>query len=281
MNPHPPVVLTIAGSDPSGGAGIQGDLKTFCALGAYGTAVLTSLTAQSTQGVSHVHVVPTDFVRAQLDTLVDDIRLDAAKIGMLASAATIEAVLTFVNDRADALPAIVLDPVMVSTAGSRLLDEDAIGPMRQLMRRVSLITPNLPEAAALLDTEPAQDLDTMRAHARALRDMGAARVLLKGGHLGSDAYATDLWLDDTGEQLLTAPRIPTVNSHGTGCALSSAIAALAPSAGSLLAASRQAKTWLTGSLRAADALRIGYGPGPVHHCHDIWTSHLNEKEGTQ
>ncbi len=279
MSPHPPVALTIAGSDPSGGAGIQGDLKTFSALGAYGTAVLTSLTAQSTLGVSHVHVVPTDFVRAQLDTLVDDITLDAAKIGMLASAATIEAVLAFVHDRADAIPVIVLDPVMVSTAGSRLLDEDAIGPMRDLMRHVSLITPNLPEAAALLDTEPAHDLATMRAQASALRSMGAARVLLKGGHLGSHEQATDLWLDDQGEQLLTAPRVPTLNSHGTGCALSSAITALVPSARSLCEATRQAKAWLTGALQAADTLRIGHSAGPVHHFHDTWNSSHYEKEG--
>lgn len=270
MSPRPPVVLTIAGSDPSGGAGIQGDLKTFSALGAYGTAVLTSLTAQSTQGVTDAHVVPADFVRAQLDTLLDDVAVDAAKIGMLASAATTDAVLDFLDERAEAVPVVVLDPVMVSTAGSRLLAQDAVGPMRQLLAHVSLITPNLPEAAVLLDTDPAEDLDTMRAQAAALREMGAARVLVKGGHLGGDAHATDLWLDDAGEQLLTAPRVPTVNSHGTGCALSAAIAALAPRTGSVLEATRQAKTWLTGTLRAADALHIGHGPGPVHHCHGIW-----------
>ncbi|WP_156253385.1 bifunctional hydroxymethylpyrimidine kinase/phosphomethylpyrimidine kinase [Pseudactinotalea terrae] len=277
MSSRPPVVLTIAGSDPSGGAGIQGDLKTFSALAAYGTAVLTSLTAQSTRGVTGVHVVPAHFVRAQLDTLVDDVAVDAAKIGMLASAATIEAVLAFLDERPDATPVVVLDPVMVSTSGSRLLAEDAVGAMRQLLPRVSLITPNIPEAAVLLDTDPADDLDTMRAQAAALREMGAARVLVKGGHLGGDALATDLWLDDAGEQLLTAPRVPTVNTHGTGCALSSAITALAPRTGSLLEATRQAKTWLTGTLRAADALHIGCGFGPVHHCHDIWKDETDGK----
>ena len=154
MSPHPPVALTIAGSDPSGGAGIQGDLKTFSALGAYGTAVLTSLTAQSTQGVTGVHVLP-----------------------------------AFLDERPDAVPVVVLDPVMVSTAGSRLLAEDAVEPMRQLLPHVSLITPNLPEAAVLLDTDPAENLDTIRAQAAALREMGAARVLVKGGHLGGDAHA--------------------------------------------------------------------------------------------
>lgn len=278
MNFRPPVVLTIAGSDPSGGAGVQGDLKTFSALGAYGTAVLTSLTAQSTRGVTGVHTVPADFVRAQLDTLVDDIALDAAKIGMLASAATIRTILDFLEERADTVPVLVLDPVMVSTAGSRLLAEDAIGPMRRLIPHVSLITPNLPEAAVLLDTDPAEDLDTMRAQAATLQGMGASRVLVKGGHLGSDTHATDVWLDDEGEQLLTAPRIPTANSHGTGCALSSAIAALAPSTDSLLEATRQAKIWLTGTLQAADALRIGHGPGPVHHCHDIWRNQHHRKD---
>lgn len=270
MSPRPPVALTIAGSDPSGGAGIQGDLKTFSALGAYGTAVLTSLTAQSTWGVTGVHVVPADFVRAQLDTLVDDVAVDAAKIGMLASTATIEAVLAFLDERPDAAPVVVLDPVMVSTAGSRLLDEDAVAPMRRLLPHVSLVTPNLPEAAVLLDTDPAEDLETMRSQAAALRRMGAPRVLVKGGHLGGDAQATDLWLDGAGEQLLTAPRVPTVNTHGTGCALSSAIAARAPRTGSLLEATRQAKTWLTGTLRAADTLHVGHGPGPVHHLHDTW-----------
>ncbi|MEV0869231.1 bifunctional hydroxymethylpyrimidine kinase/phosphomethylpyrimidine kinase [Brachybacterium paraconglomeratum] len=278
MNPRPPIALTIAGSDPSGGAGIQGDLKTFSALGAYGTAVLTSLTAQSTQGVTGVHVVPADFFRAQLDTLVDDVAVDAAKIGMLASAATIETVLAFLDKRSDAVPVVVLDPVMVSTAGSRLLAEDAVEPMRQLLPYVSLITPNVPEAAVLLDADPAEDLDTMRAQAIALRELGAARVLVKGGHLGGDAHATDLWLDDAGEQLLTGPRVATVNTHGTGCALSSAIAALAPRTGSLLEATRQAKTWLTGTLRAADALHIGHGPGPVHHCHDIWKDENDWKD---
>lgn len=263
----PPVVLTIAGSDPSGGAGIQGDLKTFTALGAYGTAVITALTAQSTQGVTGIHTVPPEFVVEQLQTLFADITVDAVKIGMLAAADTIAAVGQFMQAYPD-LP-VVLDPVMVSTSGPRLLAADAVDAMLALLPRVALLTPNLPEAAILTGTEPATDLDAMRAQAARLIRLGTPRVLLKGGHLAG-AQAVDVWLDDRGEELLTSPRVATRNTHGTGCALSSAIAALAPRADTLLDAARHAKEWLTGSLRAADTLQVGHGPGPVHHCHDLW-----------
>ncbi|WP_427384102.1 bifunctional hydroxymethylpyrimidine kinase/phosphomethylpyrimidine kinase [Janibacter sp. G56] len=270
---RPTVTLTIAGSDPSGGAGIQADLKTFSALGTYGTAVITALTAQSTQGVTGVHTVPPSFIAEQLQTLVVDVDVDAVKIGMLASAPIVETVGVFLHQQAAirAEQVVVLDPVMVSTSGDRLLDEDAVALMRELLPQASVITPNLPEAAMLLNQDEAGDLDTMRAQARALREeLGAARVLLKGGHLtGEDA--TDLWLDQHGEQLLRQPRVPTRHTHGTGCTLSSAMAALAFRCDTWLETATEAKTWLTAALVHGEGLEIGHGPGPVHHFHQIWS----------
>lgn len=274
---HPRVVLSIAGSDPSGGAGIQADLKTFAALGAYGCAVITSLTAQSTLGVSAVFPIPAGFVREQLDALFADVAVDAVKIGMLANAAIAQEV-------ADALdahrpPLVVLDPVMVATSGDRLLSEDAEAVVReQLLPRADIITPNLPEAAALLGTGPAATPEQCRDQARALLDAGARRVLLKGGHLrageGSAAEsATDyLAFADGVIVALSAPWIATQNTHGTGCTLSSALAVLAAESAHAhadrpdwLDAARGAKDYLTRALQGADALRIGGGHGPVSH----------------
>jgi hydroxymethylpyrimidine/phosphomethylpyrimidine kinase len=268
MTPQP-VALSIAGSDPSGGAGIQADLKTFSALGVYGTAVITALTAQSTVGVTGVHVVPTDFVTEQLETLAADVRLDAIKIGMLANADIIGVVGEFL--RRHPHDHVVLDPVMVATSGDRLLDDDAIQAMRDLMPLASLITPNLAEAAALLDTRQARNLSDMRLHAMALQQLGAARVLIKGGHLTEGSESVDLLLDVDGEAVLRAPRIDTVNTHGTGCTLSSALAALRPQRDSWLEAALDAKSWLTAALAAADVLEIGHGHGPVHHFHEWWS----------
>lgn len=265
-----PHALTIAGSDPSGGAGIQADLKTFSALGAYGCAVLTSLTAQSTQGVTGVHGVPPEFVREQVTTLLADVRIDATKIGMLGTAEVVGVVTDLV--RAGGLGPVVLDPVMVSTAGSRLLDEDAVAAMRALLPHVDAVTPNLPEAAVLLGLEPgaaATDLVGMREQARALRDLGAPRVLLKGGH-ADGPEAVDVWAEGDDLHELRAPRISTVNTHGTGCTLSSAVAALLPQRGSWLEVVRDAKAWLTGALAHADDLSVGQGPGPVHHFWQLW-----------
>ncbi|ROR72837.1 bifunctional hydroxymethylpyrimidine kinase/phosphomethylpyrimidine kinase [Bogoriella caseilytica] len=268
MSAAPPVALTIAGSDPSGGAGIQADLKTFSALGAYGTAVLTALTAQSTQGVTGVHVVPPDFVREQLETLVEDVAVDVVKIGMLAGAETVEAVTAFLAARAGEVP-VVLDPVMVSTAGSRLLDEDAVQAILTMLPHVSVVTPNLAEAGVLTASEPATDLAGMREQAAAIRALGAPRVLVKGGHLAG-SEVSDLWLDGDGEQVLSTERVDTRHTHGTGCTLSSAITALQPQRRHWLEATRDAKAWLTGALRAGEQLRVGQGPGPVHHFHEVW-----------
>jgi hydroxymethylpyrimidine/phosphomethylpyrimidine kinase len=269
---RPPVALTIAGSDPSGGAGIQADLKTFSALGVYGTSVVTALTAQNTRGVTGVHVVPTEFVTEQLETLVADVRLDAIKIGMLANADIVAAVGDFLQNH-DFVDCVVLDPVMVATSGDRLLDDDAVLAMLELMPLASIITPNIPEAAALLNTRPARNLPDMRLHAMALQELGAPRVLIKGGHHDDGLEAVDLLLDIDGEVLLRAPRVDTVNTHGTGCTLSSALAALRPQRDTWLEAALDAKAWLTAALVAADVLEISHSPeghGPVHHFHQMW-----------
>lgn len=265
---RPPVALTIAGSDPSGGAGIQADLKTFSALGAYGTSVITALTAQSTTGVTGVHVVPAEFVTQQLDTLVADVRIDAIKIGMLADADIAATVGRFLAAQRPEI--VVLDPVMVATSGDRLLADDAVEGIRALLPLSSLITPNLAEAAVLLGTGVARDVDEMVAQAVALQRLGAPRVLLKGGHLDGPR-AVDVLLDDAGITPVVAPRIPTENTHGTGCTLSSALAALRPRRTTWVQTVRDAKAWLTEALRHADELEIGHGHGPVHHFHGLWT----------
>lgn len=265
---RPPVALTIAGSDPSGGAGIQADLKTFSALGVYGCAVLTALTAQSTQGVTGVQAVPREFVREQVVTLADDVPVDAAKIGMLGGADVVETVHRLVDEVLEC--PVVLDPVMVSTSGSRLLDDDAADAMRALLASADLITPNLHEAAVLLDGPVATSIEEQEAQARQLLDVGARRVLLKGGH-GLAADAVDVYADGTQIQRLAQPRVATDNTHGTGCTLSAAIAALIPQrGGDWVRAVTDAKNWLTAALRQADDLDIGSGPGPVHHFHAWW-----------
>jgi hydroxymethylpyrimidine/phosphomethylpyrimidine kinase len=262
-----PNVLSIAGSDPSGGAGIQADLKTFSALGAYGMSVITALTAQNTQGVTGVQVVEPDFVAAQIDAIFSDVRVDAVKIGMVATAD----IATVIADRLrrHAARNIVLDPVMVAKSGDRLLREDAVAVVRDLLVPLaSVITPNLPEAAVLLSAEEPATLEKMRQAVRALHHLGAQWVLLKGGHLaGGDS--TDLLFDGTTISELSGPRIATRNTHGTGCTLSAAIAALLPRLG-MEAAVRQAKTYLTGAIAAADRLTVGSGHGPVHHFYELW-----------
>lgn len=258
--------LSIAGSDPSGGAGIQADLKAFSALGAYGMSVITALTAQSTQGVQGVQAVSVDFVRAQLDAVLADITPSATKIGMLATADLADAVAGYLPD----LVHTVLDPVMVATSGDRLLDDDALAGVWRAARLADLITPNLHEAAVMLDVDPASTVDELADQAKALLGAGAARVLVKGGHL--DADATDVYADAQRVELLTAMRINTANTHGTGCTLSSAIAALRPRSDDWLAACREAKTYLTGAIAAADSLGVGQGHGPVHHFVHLWPS---------
>lgn len=256
--------LSIAGSDPSGGAGIQADLKSMSANGAYAMSVITALTAQSTRGVAGVRAVPVDFVRLQLDALLADIRPDATKIGMLATAE----LAALVGEYLPELPCTVLDPVMVATSGDPLLDPDATAAVRDLCPVAELITPNLAEAAVLLDCERATTLDEMADQARALRDLGVRRALVKGGHLTKEA--TDVFVDESGTHLLPGRRIATENTHGTGCTLSSAIAALRPRSENWLEAVTRAKTYLTGAIAAADSLGVGHGHGPTHHFHALW-----------
>lgn len=269
-----PRVLSIAGSDPSGGAGIQADLKTFSALGAYGMSVITALTAQSTRGVTGVHAVPAEFVREQLDTLLADITPDAVKIGMLADTAIAQVVGATLSalraSEREELP-VVLDPVMVATSGDRLLADDAVAAVRRLVPLASVITPNLPEAAVLLECEPATDRAGMHEQARALVEQGARRVYLKGGHLpdGSDGRV-DLFADRKGVVEIRGRHVETRNTHGTGCSLSSALAALRPQRLGWESTCRNAKTWLTGALEHADELGVGHGHGPVHHFHALW-----------
>lgn len=267
----PLVALTIAGSDPSGGAGVQADLKTFSALGAYGTAVLTALTAQSTRGVTGVHAVPAAFLAEQLATLAADVRLDAVKIGMLARGDVVEAVGGFLADwDAHRDRVVVLDPVMVATSGDPLVDDDAVAAIRDLLPQARLVTPNLPEAARLLGEPAAVDVGGMLAQADRLRALGPAWVLLKGGHLAGPE-AVDVLAGPDGSHVLTGPRVDTRHTHGTGCTLSSAVAVLAARLGDWPAAASAAKEWLTGALRAADGLRVGSGSGPVHHFHELWS----------
>jgi hydroxymethylpyrimidine/phosphomethylpyrimidine kinase len=262
------IALTIAGSDSSGGAGIQADLKTFSALGVYGASVITALTAQNTQGVEAVQVVPPEFVLAQMRAVASDLAVNAIKIGMLGTGG----VITAVAEGLAAFPSvpIVLDPVMVATSGDPLLDEDAVDLLRaQLMPLASVITPNLREAARLLG-EPADRRERwMEGRAERLHAQGAQAVLLTGGDSDADT-ALDIFVDDLGVQRLEAPRVQTQNTHGTGCTLSSAIAAELAKGVPLDKAVKIAKLYVTAAVMAADELEVGQGRGPVHHFHRWW-----------
>lgn len=263
------IALTIAGSDSGGGAGIQADLKTFSALGVYGASVLTALTAQNTLGVSAIHDVPADFVTAQMDAVFGDLDIRAVKIGMLSQADIIEAVAEGLRRHTPA--AIVLDPVMVAESGDPLLAGDAEGALvRELFPLADVITPNLHEAARLLKSEAAATPADMEQQAKRLMALGTRSVLLKGGH-GTGRKAEDCYLaPDASIRWFSAPFIDTNNTHGTGCSLSSAIAAGLARGMELPDAIESAKTWLTGAIAGADSLQIGTGAGPVHHFHEIW-----------
>ena len=263
-----PIALTIAGSDSSGGAGIQADLKTFSALGVYGASAITALTAQNTTGVTGVHVVPAGFIAAQIDAVFTDLDVRAVKIGMVGNEAAIAAVAEGLR-RWPGAP-VVVDPVMVAASGDALLEEGAENAMRtQLIPMADLLTPNLPEAARLLGASAAVDETMMIRQGELLLALGAKAVLMKGGH-AEGPEAVDIFLDASNVVRLAADRIATRNSHGTGCTLSSAIAAYLATGLSLLDAVRGAKRYLTSALMHADSLRIGHGSGPVHHFYDIW-----------
>jgi hydroxymethylpyrimidine/phosphomethylpyrimidine kinase len=262
------ISVTIAGSDSGGGAGIQADLKTFAALGVYGASVIAALTAQNTRGVAAVHDVPATFIAAQIDAVFSDLDVGATKIGMLSSAAAVAAVAEGL-DRHRARN-IVLDPVMEASSGDRLLKPDAVDNLcRLLIPKALVLTPNLPEAAALLDAPIAADETAMERQAHRLLDLGAGAVLIKGGH-GSGRESVDLLVDASGVERLASPRFDTRNTHGTGCTLSAALAAGLAKGQPLIEAARAAKSYVTAAIAATDRLSVGSGHGPLHHFYRWW-----------
>jgi hydroxymethylpyrimidine/phosphomethylpyrimidine kinase len=270
-----PNALSVAGIDPSGGAGLLADLKAFSALGAYGCGVVAALTAQNTRVVTGIHGVPPEFVRQQLDTLFADVRIDSCKIGMLGTAPIARAVAEgLAGPVGKGQPAhVVVDPVMVAKSGDALLSKEATSMLVDaILPLASVITPNLPEAGVLLRERAPETLREMQRAAERLRrllpDAGHRWVLLKGGHLSGDPI--DLLHDGDAMIELAAPRIATRNTHGTGCTLSAAIAALLPRSGSVREAVTEAKRWLTEAIRQSDRLDVGQGHGPVHHFHGLW-----------
>jgi hydroxymethylpyrimidine/phosphomethylpyrimidine kinase len=271
-------VVSIAGVDPSGGAGIFADVKTISALGAYGCGVVAALTAQNTRAVTGVHLPPNDFIRLQIDTLFADVPIAAAKIGMLGNAGVVRAVADGLNvSNRRKLAFVVLDPVMVAKSGDKLLADDAIAMLREaLFPLATMITPNLPEAAVLLEQTVPESLKDMRRAAEKLRETlphsGQRWVLLKGGHLpGGDLV--DLLFDGDRMIELESRRIDTNNTHGTGCTYSAAIAALLPQRPDVPAAVRDAHRWLAAAIAASGQLAVASTPqghGPVHHFHVLW-----------
>lgn len=263
-----PIALTIAGSDSGGGAGIQADLKAFSAHHVYGASVITALTSQNTKEVRGIYSVPPTFIREQIDVVFEDLRVDAVKIGMLSDPEVTCAV-------ADALKQwgaknIVLDPVMVAKSGDKLLQDEAIGALKsELAPLASVITPNLPESAVLTGIEPGDSDSLKEPVAQALLDLGCKAALVKGGH-GSGPIVTDFLLDQDGGHVFKTPRLETKNTHGTGCTLSSSIAAQLAHGKPLKEAVTVAHAYLAKAIAAADRLYIGSGHGPVHHFHQFW-----------
>lgn len=255
--------LAIAGSDPSGGAGIQADLKVFSAHKVYGMAAITALTAQNTTGVSAIHTPSADFVAEQIRMVFADIRVDAVKVGMIANAEIAEAVA--ITLREVKAKNIVLDPVMIAKGGSPLLTEEAMGCMRDMLVPLAdILTPNLPEAAALLGQSEAENREDMLSQAKALLGLGARNVYLKGGHFKSDE-SPDLMLTLKAEHWLESERIDTKNTHGTGCSLSASIAANKAGGASEIEAAHAAKGYIKNAISEAGRLQVGQGHGPVYH----------------
>lgn len=260
-------ILTIAGSDSGGGAGIQADLKSISAQGAYGASVITAVTAQNTRSVTSVHAVPPSVVRAQIDAVLSDIRIDAIKIGMLGMPDVIHTVAAAL---ADFKGPVVLDPVMVAKSGVKLLPEEAVTSMRDhLFPLASILTPNLLEAGVLLGRGPADCDETALDQAQGLLELGPAAVLLKGGHAQGD-ICTDLLLTGSHVHRFSSRRIETRNTHGTGCSYAAAIAALSGQGHDIVTAVQEAHHWLQGAILNADRLSVGHGHGPVHHFHKVW-----------
>lgn len=262
-----PIALTIAGSDSSGGAGIQADLKTFTVLGVYGASAITAITAQNTMGVQGVLTLPADIIAAQMASIAADLAVGAIKTGMLADRTTVETVAGGLAAFAG-LP-LVVDPVMVATSGDVLLAPDAVDAVRtQLFPRATVVTPNLGEAARLLECPLASSLDEMEAQGRRLLALGPGAVLMKGGHdVGTDA--TDILVLPSGSLRFARPRIATRNTHGTGCTLAAAIAARLACGDTLASAVGAAKDFVWNAIQAGQELGVGKGNGPVDHLHAI------------
>lgn len=261
---RPPTVMTIAGSDSGGGAGIQADLKTLSALGVFGTSTLTAITAQNTLGVTAVHEIPAGVIRAQIDAVVTDIGADAVKTGMLSSSEIVETVAGAIRDHG--IVNVVVDPVMVAKSGDRLLREEAINAVRSsLIPLAAVVTPNIPEAEDLTARQIRSDGD-VRAAAVDIIKMGARSVVIKGGH--REGPPTDVLYDGNEFQEFTTERIPSSNTHGTGCTFASAVAAGLAHGLDLSAAVGQAKDYVTAAIRAS--YPIGQGHGPLHHFHAYW-----------
>jgi len=265
-----PNVLTIAGVDPSGGAGVLADIKAISALGGYGCGVIAALTAQNTQAVTGVLPIPAAFVKAQLDTLFEDVRIDAVKIGMLADVEVIKVVAETLKKYQPKF--IVLDPVMVAKSGDRLLPEDSVEALKTyLLPLATVLTPNLPEAAALVNQKEITSQEEMLALAKDLLGLmnESAWLLLKAGHLsGSDV--PDLLIRGDEALIFNSTRIETKNTHGTGCTLSSALATLLPQCETVAEATRKAKDYITAAIAKSDELQVGHGHGPVHHFEALW-----------
>ncbi len=263
------IALTIAGSDSGGGAGIQADLKTFSALGVYGTSVLTAITAQNTRGVTAIENLSPDIIRAQIDAVLSDIAVGAIKIGMVSTVETINTIAEALNRWQRK---VVLDPVMVATSGDSLLQPEAIEALRtQLLPLALVLTPNLPEAALLTGTDIAEDEQAMARQAELLLKFGPKAVLIKGGH-GNSALSTDLLFDGSSLQRFDGPRLSTTHDHGTGCTLAAAIASGLAKGHDLPTSIGEAKDYLTAAMAAADTLKVGQGRGPVHHFHHWWAA---------
>ncbi|WP_292956230.1 MULTISPECIES: bifunctional hydroxymethylpyrimidine kinase/phosphomethylpyrimidine kinase [unclassified Neptuniibacter] len=270
MNSLPSIAnaLTIAGSDSGGGAGIQADLKTFSALGVYGASVITALTAQNTQVVKSVFPVSPSFVTDQLEAVFSDIQIEAVKVGMLGNAEMVNAVADYFSDVADLK--MIIDPVMISKSGNALLSSSAVNVLKdKLLPLAYLVTPNLPEVAALLGEDEPSSIDEMKASAVKLQRLGVSNVLIKGGHLGGE-NSPDILFDGNEFIEFHHARITTKNTHGTGCTLASAITAYVAKGGAVSEAVAQAKEYITAAIKAADSLNVGRGHGPVNHFHNIW-----------
>jgi len=268
-NSRVPNILSIAGTDPTGGAGLQADLKSIAAAGGYGMCVVTSLVAQNTQGVREIHTPPQDFLRAQLAAVFDDVDVDAVKIGMLGDAETTRTVSEFLS--ANSVPVIVVDPVMVATSGDRLLTEDAEEALRQFVRdHASVVTPNIPELAVLTGSSPATTFDEALEQGRAYAADANVAVLVKGGHLEQGDASNALVQPDGTTHTATVPRVDTKNTHGTGCSLSSAFATRIVLDDDPADALTWTSDWLHEAISAADELNVGKGNGPVHHFHRLY-----------